>query len=284
MPDPRQRSVHEPEQVEFLRQRRTQPHPQTAAEFNERFGRNLKPVQIAHQARVWGFVLTPEEEYAHKGIVRADGKWAKGCEAPRTAMKKGHLPAHTVPIGTEARNLGGWVRKINHGPKRSARWQYVHILNWIEANGAIPLGMKLMCLGDKLDASVENYVLVPAGAVVSINNRAPDGLAALPPNLRMAIVNAGLAEYRLRQTTRNNPKGLPASRGKALAIGSKWYFSGKPCPKGHRAARFTRGMSCVRCNDEYRAQKLKEERYAGRKVVARAGGNQRAGSGAMSSS
>jgi hypothetical protein len=275
MPNPQQRLVNDPKQVEFLRVRRGNPHSQTAAEFNERFGRSLKPHQIAHQCKVWGFQLSQEEERAKKGIVRnANGKMIKGTAAPAHAWKKGRIPSWTVPIGTERRNLGGWIRKINHGPKRAARWQYVHILNWIEAHGPIPLGMKLMCLGDRFDSSTDNYVLVPAGAVVSIINRATDGLAALPPSLRLAVVNAGLAEYQLRQTTKANPKGLPASRDEALSIGSKWYFTGKPCPKGHRAARCTKGMSCVRCNDEYRARKLKEERDAGRKVVARAGGNQ----------
>ena len=40
---------------------------------------------------------------------------------------------------------------------------------------------------------------------------------------------------------------LPRSRGEAKAAGSKWYFTGKPCVRGHLAPRFTSIGKCMDC-------------------------------------
>ena len=40
---------------------------------------------------------------------------------------------------------------------------------------------------------------------------------------------------------------MPSTRSEALRIGSKWYFTGKPCKRGHIAKRYT--VSCGTCAD-----------------------------------
>lgn len=40
---------------------------------------------------------------------------------------------------------------------------------------------------------------------------------------------------------------LPVTRAEALSSGSKRYFTGKPCHRGHIAARFTSNCKCVTC-------------------------------------
>jgi 5-methylcytosine-specific restriction endonuclease McrA len=40
---------------------------------------------------------------------------------------------------------------------------------------------------------------------------------------------------------------LPISQSEARRVGSKLYFTGKPCPHGHVAPRFTSNFGCVEC-------------------------------------
>lgn len=45
-------------------------------------------------------------------------------------------------------------------------------------------------------------------------------------------------------------QNLPNSRKVALLTGSKYYFTGKQCPKGHIASRYTMNSSCSICIKE----------------------------------
>jgi len=191
-----------------------------------------------------------------KAIRHDDGKFAKGTPAPAHAFKKGHVPSWTRPIGSEYDDERGMRRKVaSHG-----KWAYVYVLNWVEAHGPIPPGMKLVCLGDRKNPSVDNYMLAPGGAVSGINRRWPGGLSTAPPDLRRAIVAAAIAEYQLGPSGNLPPDGLPATRKEALAIGVTYYFSGKTCPNGHRARRYTNSHECTQCTQEYRARPDVRER------------------------
>lgn len=63
----------------------------------------------------------------------------------------------------------------------------------------------------------------------------------------------------------------PAKRSEAIAIGAKWYFTGKPCKHGHAAKRQTSSKGCSECqkiafakweskNLEYRAKAKRKAR------------------------
>ena len=65
----------------------------------------------------------------------------------------------------------------------------------------------------------------------------------------------------------------PTTRAEAKKIGSKYYFTGQPCSRGHRALRKTKGV-CVECmqedwktDNEKRKEKPKSEasKAAGRR-------------------
>ncbi len=43
---------------------------------------------------------------------------------------------------------------------------------------------------------------------------------------------------------------IPPSRREAIALRSNKYFTGKPCRKGHIAARYTLTALCVQCSKE----------------------------------
>lgn len=49
---------------------------------------------------------------------------------------------------------------------------------------------------------------------------------------------------------------LPSTRKEARALGSRWFFTGKPCPYGHIAPRFTSVNACKECGRVRAAQKL----------------------------
>lgn len=44
-----------------------------------------------------------------------------------------------------------------------------------------------------------------------------------------------------------NNRDLPTSERAAIAAGSLYYFTGRPCSKGHTEARYVRNRSCVVC-------------------------------------
>jgi hypothetical protein len=49
-----------------------------------------------------------------------------------------------------------------------------------------------------------------------------------------------------------NDNGLPLSRADAKARGLRHYFTGQPCPRGHRAPRFVSDRKCAACSTEKR--------------------------------
>jgi hypothetical protein len=259
------RLVHEAEEVEFLRASSIdrKPYRLIAIAFNERFGRALSGKQIQHQFRIWGLQMSLNVERTTKGSFRdSGGEWAKGTPPPLHAWQKGYKPAHTAALGTEKRTPQGWLRKIGENKKGGSRktgWQYVHILNWIEANGPIPANMSLMCLGDRMDPSVENHILVPKGAVPRIHRRFLAGLALAPQSIKLAIVAAGVLEHEIAERAKHSPASLP-TRAQAKEIGSLYYFSGKQCPHGHQAARFTQSSQCTVCAAKYRIGRRAELR------------------------
>lgn len=44
----------------------------------------------------------------------------------------------------------------------------------------------------------------------------------------------------------------------ARDAGEKHYFTGKPCKRGHISLRMTKGMSCMECNREKQAERMKD--------------------------
>lgn len=73
----------------------------------------------------------------------------------------------------------------------------------------------------------------------------------------------------------NDNEPLPGSRKEAKEVGSKWYFTGKPCPHGHIVPRMTTNGACRTCayertaayladkwktSEEWRIEKVRKER------------------------
>lgn len=66
---------------------------------------------------------------------------------------------------------------------------------------------------------------------------------------------------------------LPTSREAARAAGSRWYFTGEPCERGHVDARYTSTRSCVACQRintaGWKSNHLEIVRERGRELKAR---------------
>lgn len=56
-------------------------------------------------------------------------------------------------------------------------------------------------------------------------------------------------------------RDLPRSQAEAVAAGSKCYFTGKPCKRGHIAKRRTDTRACTECMTESRAKAFKAKYY-----------------------
>lgn len=61
---------------------------------------------------------------------------------------------------------------------------------------------------------------------------------------------------------------VAASRAEAKATGAVRYFTGKPCPHGHVADRWTKNGECVSCGEARRAAAVDEARVKARAVYA----------------
>lgn len=55
-------------------------------------------------------------------------------------------------------------------------------------------------------------------------------------------------------------EGLPRTRAEALVLGVKWYFTGKPCLRGHVAERYTSVRRCCECWRQNKATPEGKER------------------------
>lgn len=54
-------------------------------------------------------------------------------------------------------------------------------------------------------------------------------------------------------------EALPATRKEAKAVGSKHYYTGKPCKRGHIAPRWTCSRRCLKCGEEERERAYSSE-------------------------
>jgi len=60
---------------------------------------------------------------------------------------------------------------------------------------------------------------------------------------------------------------LPKTQAEAIATGSRFYFTGKPCAHGHESPRYTKAAACVACN---RVRNVKRDGIAVDRAGARA--------------
>ncbi len=102
-------------------------------------------------------------------------KGRKGYCAPGSEkgwFKPGHIPAGTMPIGSERINACGYVevKYSENSGKPSRRWKGKHVMIWEKANGHVPRGhVVIFADGDKRNFKLSNLVLVSRSELAVLN-------------------------------------------------------------------------------------------------------------------
>ncbi|MGU7780495.1 HNH endonuclease [Burkholderia sp. PU8-34] len=170
-----------PEQIEILRRRYPNERAEVLAEF---FG--CKVLRVYSKAAELGLKKTPEffasaesgrAGHDDRGVagrfVKGMESWNKGVKGStgkhpncrRTQFKKGEMSGaaqhNYVPLGTEKVVDGYLRRKITDDPTivPVRRWESVHRLVWIEANGPIPKGYVVCFLPGRFSVEIEKITI-----------------------------------------------------------------------------------------------------------------------------
>ena len=113
--------------------------------------------------------------------------------------RTGRAAALYKPIGSERLiNQGYLERKIHDGLPVRSRWRFVHLLNWENIHGPIPVGMALKCKGDRSDTDPSNWELVPRGLLPRLNGRHGRDYDHAPAELKPTIMAVAKLEHQLR--------------------------------------------------------------------------------------
>jgi len=202
------------EELAFIEGRKALPRLQLHAEFVQAFGRddvNFANLKALCTRKGWGTGRGghfPKGGVPHnKGVPCEPGRGGLHPNAQKSHYKKGNLTGRAnsnyKPVGTERINDDGYLqRKVHDGLPLQSRWKLVHRINWEAANGPVPEGMALKCLGDRLNVDPENWQLVPRAILPRLNGgRSKKNVAydSAPEELKPAILVVARIEYEVRQ-------------------------------------------------------------------------------------
>lgn len=124
------------------------------------------------------------------------------CKA--TMFGPGHLPAQTLPIGTEKKLSDGyiWV-KVDDQPqaKKNVNWKQKQRLIWEQANGPIPDGMFVTFLdGNRENFSLNNLALITRAEHARLNQ---SGLRSEDPEITAAALQVAKLTTKIGQLQRD---------------------------------------------------------------------------------
>ncbi|CDO35034.1 Bacteriophage phi 1.45 protein-like protein [Novosphingobium sp. KN65.2] len=152
------------------------------------------------------------QEPMNKGKKCAPGTGGLHPNARRTQFKKGERQGVAVklykPVGAERLSKSGYrERKIHDGMPLQSRWRAVHLIEWEAANGPIPEGYCLKCLGDKLNTDPSNWELIPRALLPRLagGNRYRHVLAYddAPDELKPAVLAVAKVEHAAREARKS---------------------------------------------------------------------------------
>ena len=134
---------------------------------------NCSYLAVKNRATVLGLKKDPAYMASKPGCFKpGQESWNKGLSyqpggrCSENQFKPGHKPQTTVPVGTEAVDKDGYLkRKVrDDAPPGMSRknWKFVHVLKWEEYHGrpVPPKHVVRLKDGDKRNFSEENLVLV----------------------------------------------------------------------------------------------------------------------------
>lgn len=128
----------------------------------------------------------------------------------RTQFKHGQTPHNTNYLGHERISKDGYVEIsiAERNPYTGFERRYVlkHRHLWEKANGPLPDGYCLKCLGDKTDMDLSNWEPVPRALLPRLNGRFGRGYDSAAPDVKPTIMTIAKLEHRARTLKRSGVK------------------------------------------------------------------------------
>ncbi|TPN34988.1 HNH endonuclease [Mesorhizobium sp. B1-1-6] len=116
-----------------------------------------------------------------------------------TQFKKGQLPHNHRGPGHESVGDDGyiWIVTDQRNPWTGASTWRVHKHRWLweQANGPVPQGMVLKCLGEKSNPDPSNWAPVPIGLLPRLNGKSNRDYDRAPAELKPVIMAVAKLEH-----------------------------------------------------------------------------------------
>ena len=137
-----------------------------------------------------------------KGRICPPGEGGRHPNAIAAQFKKGHLPHTYRGPGHESVDEDGYVWIVIDRPNPwtgAATWRvHKHRYLWEEANGPVPEGMVLKCIGDRGNCDPANWELVPMGLLPRLNGKSGRNYDRAPAVLKPTIMAVAKLEHAVR--------------------------------------------------------------------------------------
>lgn len=155
-------------------------------EINDLFGLTTKPDDIQNLKtrikRKEGFKFAPARNDGRikKGNIPANKgkKWDEymskesQIKAMKTLFKKGNISPNSVPVGTERKTKGGYIKiKVKDG-ELNKNWKFKHRYIYEQHYGSIPENCKIIFLdGNKYNFDINNLKMVSKAEELIMNKK-----------------------------------------------------------------------------------------------------------------
>jgi len=188
------------EELQWLSENRTLIIGDYHSRFAKKFGRKDVSATNLHALRKRKGWKTGRTGCYEKGNIPHPNAGLSGPN--KTSFKKGHKPHNWKPVGSRRINVEGYIEVKTVEP---AKWEQLHVLNWVRENGPVPEGYCVTFIdGDKLNCEPGNLELLSRGELAVINKMGGKGI---PPELRVtAKLVAKVHSKRRERIDANRPQ------------------------------------------------------------------------------
>ncbi|MCR6672177.1 hypothetical protein [Devosia ginsengisoli] len=139
-----------------------------------------------------------------KGRTCPPGEGGRHPNAIAAQFKKGHVPHTYRGPGHESVDDEGYVWIVIDRPNPwtgAATWRvHKHRFLWEEANGPVPEGMVLKCVGERGNCDPSNWEPVPIGLLPRLNGKSGRNYDQAHPDLKPSIMMVAKIEHRARES------------------------------------------------------------------------------------
>jgi hypothetical protein len=192
-------------ELAWLEERSKLPIPDLHRAFVDQFARlDVTPAKLLSLRKRMGWRTGRTGQFPKGGVSHNKGKKMPfNANTARTQFKGGQLPHNTKWLGHERVDGNGYVvisiGETNPHTGFERRYVLKHKYLWEQANGPIPTGMCLKCLGERQDSDPSNWELVPRGLLPRLNGKSGRNYDAAPAELKPTIMAIAKLEHRARE-------------------------------------------------------------------------------------